>query len=305
MTDVLPFPSEAERLWMMINKKIEEQNFLAAKDLSLQLYQLEPTFQHCYKLIQTYQHLGEFQQALEYAEDYLEVFLNDEKNFTEYIHLLILAEQYLSAHRWLVATVFPTEGLKEELSQIEQAQQWINGNETFDKRQQLMRWEKSMRPIPQKEWQGCIKRLTRLDFITICKDYFKQATNLFILPKLVEELVKIGVTESFDIQGQTVDLSLLTSPEKMPFFMQARTYLQTMHLKDQQLEELVITELNAHVALMYPFLPAEEEAECWVDSYLQDYQEVFGGYEDTPTIDVAPKIQAKKQELRRIYQTLL
>lgn len=304
MTDILPFPNDIERLRNTASKKMEQEEYLSAKNLFVQLYQLAPSFEHCRKLVEATRLTGDFSLALEYAEDYAENFLTNQESFTDYVHLLVLDAQYLAAHRLLSLTSFPTDELNEELKKVEQAQDWLNEG-SLAKFQQLNKWEASMQPIPVIEWRLWEKGFTKNAFSEICRDYLSDAKNPFVVPKLVEALVQLGVTETLVVQGKDVNLSQLKPVEQTTVFQHAMAYLKKQNLKQIQLEEMVLTELNAHFALMYPFLPEEKEVIKWVDSYIIEYQSLFSEEITTSELEHYAKIQAKKQELRLIFQTLL
>jgi tetratricopeptide (TPR) repeat protein len=305
MSEILSFPNEAERLWAYGNKKFEHQEFLAAKQLFEQLYQLEPTFQHCQKLVETLQHLGEFTQALDQAEDYLENFLNNPSSFEMYLRLLMLDGQYLAVHSWLHQTVLSFDELKQDLQKLEFAQELIGANDRVLKRRQLQEWESTGYPVPQKPWNEWLKNSSAADFLRLCQEFLPTAKNPFIIPKLVEELVKIGADGEVMICGQIVHLSELTLLEKTPTLQQVHKLLKQKQLKDVQLEEMIIAEIHAHFALLYPFLPNESEVLAWVDSYLLEYKSLFGDESAGEQLQNYERIQQKKQELREIYQKLL
>ena len=307
MADIIPFPDEQVRLWEQGLRKIAEKEFLQAQQLFQTIYQQVPSFECCQKLVEVTQSLGEFKQALAYAEDYLDDFLSNNESFRTYIHLLILDGRYLLARAYLVATTLEADTLLAELTQIEQTQQWLQAGHASDlamKERQLDQWEAAMRPVGQQEWARWTQQVTQFDFQTIGKNYLSQARNPFLIPKIIEELVKIGTSGVYEIQGQTMAVETLVLPQKMPFVMEGLSYLQQKALANPQLEELVQAEWQAHCALMYPFLPNPESAPLWMASYLMEYQQLFGSVEQVE-IEIPSQIQEKKAELRQIYQKLI
>lgn len=305
MSDILSFPNEAERLWANGNKKLAEQEFLAAKQLFEQLYRLEPNFQHCQKLVQILQDLGEFPQALEVAEDYLDDFLNEPTSFEMYLRLLMLDGQYLAVHRWLQQTSRSFEQIQQDLQKLEYAQALIGANERVIKKNQLQQWDQTNHPVPQKAWNNWLKNSSLTEFLQLAQEFLPTAKNPFLLPKLVEELVKVGATGEVIIQGKTVHLSELTLLEETAALRRAHECIQHQQLKDVQLEEMITAEIDAHFALMYPFLPSEEEISAWIESYLLEYQQLFGDEAAGEKLQHYGAIQQKKQVLRQIYQKLM
>ncbi|KAF1306037.1 hypothetical protein [Candidatus Enterococcus willemsii] len=305
MTEIFSFPDEPQRLWINGNKKMEEQEFLAAKEDFLQLYQLEPTFRHCRKVVSVLQMLGEFSAALDFAEDYFDHFLAEEAAFVEYVHLLLLDEQYLFAHRLLHQAPFETSQLVNELQQLEQMQEWMAVDHQQIKWQQLLRWDQSKSPIPQKAWHKWIKGMSLNNFFQLCQDYVALRKNPFILPKLIEELVRDGAQQSIQIDEQVIDLATLKDLDQMPIFQRIKQAVENQQLKDPQMKEMLLTEINAHFALMYPLLPPEVDAQKWADSYVLEYQSWFGDEVAQKELENYATIQAKKQQIREIYQGLL
>jgi hypothetical protein len=310
MAEIYPFPNDQERLWSNAQRKMADKDFLQAQQLYQELYQQTPTFDCCRQLVAATQALGEFKQALAYAEDYLDNYLAEEEYFVEYMHLLIVAGQYLLARAYIQASDFSATtqtSLIDELTQVEQAQQWLQvgyAQERTLKEKQLQRWEQRVQPAGQSEWTQWTQQLTYLDFQQLCQNYLPQATNPFLVPKLIEELVKLGDDQIYQLHNQSIDISQLVLPQQMPFVRVGLRYLTEKTLANPQLEELVRAEWQAHCALMYPFLPQESEASLWIDSYLFEYQALFGDIEPVEQ-EIPLAIQEKKAKLRHIYQKLL
>ena len=168
MTEIYPFPNDQERLWANAQRKMAEKDFLQAQQLYQELYRQMPTFDCCRQLVAATQALGEFKQALTYTEDYLDEYLAEEAYFIEYVHLLIVAGQYLLARAYIQASAFSTTvrvTLIDELTQVEQAQQWLQAGyaqERTLKEQQLKRWEQTMQPAGQSEWTQWTQQLNRI-----------------------------------------------------------------------------------------------------------------------------------------------
>lgn len=305
MAEIISFPDEPDRLWTLVQKKIEVNDLLAAKEYLSQLCQLEDKFLYIKKYVSVLQSLGELQQALEIVENHIDSFLNEEEAFSEYIHLLLLDSQFLLAHRWLNYTLFDNSQLLMETKQLEQVQELFNSNERKSKLSKLMDWDKKQRPVLSKDWQNWIKNLTKDTFYEICQNYFEQGTNPFLQPKLVEELVQIGEDRELLIGNNRIDLSVLPLLEDSIAYKKGLTYIEDYLSTEIQISEMVLAEFSAHFALMYPFLPKVEEMKQWVNSYFLEYQGMFGDEEALEELIFYDSIQEKKQAIREIYQTLL
>ena len=55
--------------------------------------------------------------------------------------------------------------------------------------------------------------------------------------------------------------------------------------------------MNDHFALSYPFLPETQEIDRWVQSYIDEYQDLFAKSEPQA---IDEEIQRKKTRLRKI-----
>ncbi len=61
----------------------------------------------------------------------------------------------------------------------------------------------------------------------------------------------------------------------MPLLKRSEKIDETIAQEDPILAESVSAEINDHLAISYPFLPAKEEAKAWVASYIEDYRGLF------------------------------
>ena len=124
-----------------------------------------------------------------------------------------------------------------------------------------------------------------------------------MLPKLVEELVRLGSSQQFELidymgdQRQIIpnQLSLL---REVPVFSQMRQAVnERIGQENPTLAEGILEELNDHFALSYPFLPEPQEIDRWVQSYIDEYQDLFAKSEPQA---IDEEIQRKKTRLRKI-----
>ncbi|GEQ50382.1 hypothetical protein [Tetragenococcus koreensis] len=306
MADIINFPDKDERLLENGNKNMEAQDFLAAKNDFKKLYQQTPTFFYAKKLVAVLQHLGDYAGALQLADDHFTAFMNDSEGFTGYFHLLLLDTQFLAAHKLLqyknTRREFPQ--LKEELNQLENAQTLLSADLKSVKKKQLDYLDKVQQPIKPQDWQTLIKGVSLADFLAICQEYLPHVQNPFIPPKLIEELVQDGAQGEINVVGKKINLAELPLPEDTEVLHKTLAIIEEEVQDNPQLKMLIIPEIKAHFALLYPFLPNENEAIDWAQSYILEYKEMFGEDISTEEWSHYQQIQAKKEKLRQIYQSL-
>lgn len=306
MADIINFPDENKRLLESGKQKIKNQDFLAAKDDFEKLYQQKSTFFYAKKLISVLQNLGDYASALQLADDHFTAFMNDAEGFTTYFHLLLLDTQFLAAHKLLYAVRTPEKHtkLQEELEQLENAQSLLSADLKVAKKKQLTQLDETQRPIEPKDWQALVKGISLADFLTLCQEYLSNAKNPFIPPKLIEELVQDGAKEIINFHDQKVNLMNLALPEESEILNKILAIVEEKTQNNPQLQLLIIPEVKAHFALMYPFLPDEKQSEDWAESYLLEYKAMFGESICAKPEEKYPKIQEKKQKIRQIYEGL-
>ncbi|MDN6639234.1 MAG: hypothetical protein L0L10_00490 [Tetragenococcus sp.] len=306
MADIIDFPDENKRLLESGNKNMQAQDFLAAKNDFKKLYQQEPIFSYAKKLVTALQHLGDYEGALQLADDHFTAFMNDREGFTEYFHLLLLDTQFLAAHKLLhnrKKTDFLVQ-LRKELNQLENAQEFLSYDLKNAKKKQLAYLDGTLQPIAPQEWQTLIKGISLADFLSICQEYLLEAQNPFIPPKLIEELVQDGATGDVFIDNKKVTLEELPLPEDTEVLRKTLAVVEEEVQDNPQLKMLIIPEIKAHFALLYPFLPDKNQAVDWAQSYILEYQAMFGENIDPKCWGEYQQIQDKKQKLRQIYQSL-
>lgn len=306
MADIIHFPDGNKRLLKSGNQNMSNQDFLAAKRDFKALYQLSPTFSYAKKLILAMQNLGDYSGALQLADDHFTAFMNDSEGFTIYFHLLLLDAQFLTAHKLLsyIKTAKKLGKLEEELQQVEKTHSLLSADLKTAKKRQLEELDKTKQPFNPRDWQSFIKDISLKDFIILCQEYLIHAKNPFIPPKLVEELVKDGAKETVNVHGKKVNLAGLPLPEDAEVLVKTITAIEEKTQDNPQLQVLILPEIRAHFALMYPFLPDASRAEDWAQSYLLEYRAMFGEDISVKQLDNYQQIQDKKRKIRQIYESL-
>lgn len=304
MADIINFPEENKRLLENGNKKLQAQDFLAAKNDFNQLYQQNPTFFYAKKLVTALRNLGDYSGALQLADDHFTAFMNDTESFIEYFHLLLLDAQFLAAHKLLHYSSHTEKRaeLKDELAQLEKTQALLSADIKIAKKKQLARLDKIKKPIPPQEWQTLVKEITLDDFLSICQAYLPESHNPFIPPKLIEELVQAGAIGEVAVDHKNIHLDDLPLPEEAEVLQRTLTIVDEEVQDYPQINTLIIPEIKAHFAFMYPFLPEVDQAEDWAESYILEYKAMFGEEVSDKQWDYYQNIQEKKQEIRHTYQ---
>ncbi|AYW48658.1 hypothetical protein C7K38_09905 [Tetragenococcus osmophilus] len=306
MADIINFPDENKRLLENGNKRLEEQDFLAAKKDFTRLYQQNSTFFYAKKLVAALWHLGEYSNALQLADDHFTAFMNDAEGFIEYFHLLLLDTQFLAAHKLLHYSkkTEKTAELRNELAQLEDTQSLLSNDIKMAKKKQLAQLDKQKKPVPPQEWQALVKEITLDGFLSMCQVYLPEAQNPFIPPKLIEELVQIGAVGEVVVNHKTINLEDLPLPEEAKVLQKILAIVDEKVQDYPQLNTLIVPEIKAHFAFMYPFLPDVEQAMDWAESYILEYKAMFGEEVSDEKWEYYRNIQEKKQEIRQIYQEI-
>lgn len=299
MGEIISFPDENERLQKLADKQLAKGDFLAAKKSFKKLYEKSPNERYARKLIQILVRLGDYTSARSFFEEH--GLLTEEQDFSDYLHVLMLDNQFLTCHKWLQKR--PNIELLEELDQLEQAHDLIS-SVLMERQEQLASYDQRALPLSPEEWQNFTQSISLAEFLQLVQTYLPQADNPFLPPRLVEELVACGAKGEISLGEKKLALESLTLPEQAPVFVQIMHEIEAECQDQPQLLELILADLNATFALMYPLLPALSEADSWVQSYLLEYQLMFGNEKVAVELNKYAQIQKKKTEIRLIYQKI-
>ena len=307
MGETIDFPGPNERLRLAAEKAYQSKEFLQAYRLYNELYQKNASFEINQWLVECLQQLNDFAKALDLAEDYLDDYLKQTDGFLQIGHLLILDGQYLKTRRWLTLgqkTKIPKryqEQLASELAKVEEVQQILGLEDFHGKRKHLRALDEANQPVSATEWHVFTQAITKSQFISLMHDTLASIKNPYLLPKLVDELVRLEVDEPFDLidylgnmqQIVPKELKLLQEDDAVKAIHKAIE--ETIAHEDPILAESVSAEIDDHLAISYPFLPAKE----WVASYIEDYRGLFEEKEQ-PKAD--NEIEERKRHLRNILR---
>ncbi|OTN76271.1 hypothetical protein A5886_001348 [Enterococcus sp. 8G7_MSG3316] len=311
MGETIDFPGPEQRLQLAAEKAYQAKEFLQAYRLYRELYTLEHTYAINQWLVECLQQLKEFSEALDTADDYLDDYLKDRDGFLQVGHLYVLDGQYLKAHRWLHLghrQQVDTEMLQQlrfEIEKVEEVQQILGMEDHLAKKELLLNIDNLRQPVNYHSWQSLVQGMTSQQFIDLVRDLLPRMRNLYLIPKLVEELVRLDVHETFSVvdymgETKTIDPSKLAVLPDMPVYQQIMARINdTIAQDDPILAESVIAEISDHLAISYPFLPPERQVNAWIDSYVADYR---GENEQESQTKAKNSIQIRKERLRRILQ---
>lgn len=310
MGDTIQFPKPEDRLRHSAEKAYQAKDYLKAYHDYQEIYTEHSSFEINQSLVKCLQQLADFAKALEVADDFLDEYLQDPNGFVQIGHLLILDGQYLQARKWIrlaeefsVISEAASENLVKELDKVEEVQQILGLEDFLGKKQSLLAMDSSNQPVSGHTWHVFSQGLTKDQFVSLMTELLPQLTNPFLLPKLVEELVRLGSSQQFELidymggQRQIIpnQLSLL---REVPVFSQMRQAVnERIGQENPTLAEGILEELNDHFALSYPFLPETQEIDRWVQSYIDEYQDLFAKSEPQA---IDEEIQRKKTRLRKI-----
>ncbi|WP_213335717.1 hypothetical protein [Enterococcus casseliflavus] len=311
MGETIDFPGPNERLRLAAEKAYQSKEFLQAFRLYNELYQKNASFEINQWLVECLQQLNDFAKALDLAEDYLDDYLKETDGYLQIGHLLILDGQYLKARRWLtlgkktkIASRYQ-EQLASELAKVEEVQQILGLEDFHGKRKHLRALDEANQPVSATEWHVFTQAITKPQFVTLMHETLASIKNLYLLPKLVDELVRLEVDEPFELidylgnMQQIVPKELKLLQEDAAVKAIQKEIDETIAQEDPILAESVSAEINDHLAISYPFLPAKEEAKAWVASYIEDYRGLFEEKEQPKAVN---EIEERKRHLRNILR---
>lgn len=305
----IPFPSPYERFLQLADKAFFQKEFLQAKNLYEKAYELQKSYKVNYRLVGCLEKLHEFSQALEAAEDFLSGYLQDDKGYQRYGRLLILSGQYLIAYHWLELgraegrNPETLESFEKELKKLEEVQEIFEADLFSEKQQQLKLFDIQNKPMSVPQWQSFIQKMTRKQFIELMQEFLPTADNFFLIPRFMEELVRLKVEEVITVRDINKKQHALI-PKELPLLQESESLRlmieeinETLGQKNPVLAEQVLAELKGHAALSYPFIPAVFEARHWAQSYVVEY-----------TKELIPAefeaVQQKKAQLRRLLKKI-
>lgn len=314
MGDTIEFPKPEDRLRYSAEKAYQAKDYLKAYHDYQKVYMMHPSFEINQSLVECLQQLADFGKALDVADDFLDDYLQDPNGFVQIGHLLILDGQYLQARKWLRLAEDLTaiaqsvrKKLAQELDKVEEVQQILGLEDFLGKKQALFAMDSSKQSLSGQTWQVFSKGLTKNQFVSLMIELLPQFTNPFLIPKLVEELVRLGSSQQFEMidymgNHQQIIPNQLSLLRDMPVLKQMRQAVnERIGQENPILAEGILAELNDHFALSYPFLPETQELDRWVQNYIDEYQDLFAKSE--PRV-IDEEIQRKKTRLRKILGSI-
>lgn len=315
MGETIEFPDDYQRLIRAGKKALENRDHLEAVIELKKAAELQDTFEVNHLLVEALSMNNDFKSALELADQRFADYLESPDRFMEYFHLLLLNHQYLQARHYQVMVRknrdFPQEIFQEALAELQQLEgivELVDPESFYHKRDLLQKIDASGRPFSPGQWAELTEGLSFEGFQRLTGEFLPTVNNPFLRPRLVEELTQLGSEQLVtvkDLAGrpQQVKPNLLELPEKAPALETMIRYVEEqLGNRDPILAEGVISEIQAHYVLAFPFNPQDEAPLAWSRSYLVEYQEVLNGSLESDLLD--PEIQQQKADYRKIYQRL-
>lgn len=313
MGETVLFPEGWQRKLKLGQQALAKQNYQQAVAYLQDAYQEHPDFSTHQQLLLALEKTGDYRQALALVADYQEDYLRDPLGFTQVFRLYLLDQHYLTAKKYLTQGVnngwVNTKAQKiheEELALLEKQQLFYDPELPIVKKAELLQIDKSGLPVSQKNWEEWSQGITIESFISITEALLEKISNPFLRPRLVEELLKLGVPDTLnicDLQGEirSCSLSQLVLPEKDPVLLQMLHYLEAEHgHEDPALLQGVMSEVQAHFALSFPFSPQSAAPDFWAESYWLEYQVAIGEQDDAVLVPFSAI-----QEIKASYRKLL
>lgn len=279
-------------------------------------YRQRPTYPIHRRLLTALEKVGGYKQALAAAAEHQADYDHDPEGFAQLFRLLLLDQQYLAAKTYLVRaqrqgwlTDDVVKVRQEELALLEKQQLFYDPDLPVIKKTVLSRLDGSLTAIPQKNWEDWVQGLTTDRFVRIAESVLEQAHNPFLRPRLVEELLKLGVAKRIkirDLEGNVRECQLaeIELPEADPALLEMLRYLEAEHgHEDPTILPLIAGEIQGHFALSFPFSPQRVDPEGWAESYWLEYQAAIGAV-DPAVLNPFAEIQKIKARYRELLAGL-
>lgn len=314
MGEKVDFPNQYQRLMWQGKKALTEENYLKAVQKFGVAYKMQHSFEGNRLYVESLSRVNDFAKGIRIAEEYFDDYLNSPTSFLQYFHLLLLDHKFLRARKYMRLgrriAALPSDELQEawvELDQLESIQHLILPEAVGQKKCLLKRMEDSKQPVRPGEWELLTSEITYWEFNSLMMDYLPTAENPFLRPRIVEELVKLGCDLLIPVKGlngevHRVQPNLLQPPEKSPALKRMVQYVEeAIGNLDPILTEAIVSEIQGHYALAFPFTPQDESPVSWAQSYLLDYQSMLPSL---PEIEETDRIRGI-QEIKQGYRELL
>lgn len=318
MGETIQFPDEYQRYLLKANQLMDQGEYLSAASYFERAYRLAPSFAVNYAWVRSLIKQEAFDQALAITDEWYHEYFEHPEGFVVYAQILMLSRRFLKARKYLLGKKnagYSDEAVLEELfqqlSQLENVQQLIDPESVLHKRRLLKQLDGAIGAITQNDWDVLTQNITYRSFVSLLGEFLPNVKNPFVRPRLVEELVKLDCGKIFIIQDfegheRECQPNLLTLPENSETLRKmVRHVEETLGQDDPALSEAIIAEIRAHAAIAFPFLPQDDQPEKWAESYVLEYEGMFGNQQAQQELENYQEIQKQKQRYRQIFQQLI
>lgn len=261
------FSSEDKNNVQLGQEALEKGNVLLALEIFAGAYQEKQTFYLNRRIVALLDETGDFQEALQYAEEWAEKYLTSLNYFPLYFRLLVKNQLYIQARIALVywkKKIPAEEGqcIQELADQLQMAEDFAETFESADRIRRLNAFE-GINALPAFQQIALVKEMGRLtikEFTAMAKEMLAEKDlNYFARSSIAEELVKLDAEESFDF---------LWFSGEVKTFVPAQTFLPGKNLlyqkvlaeltrrledDDPSLLENLKEEARVHFAVLFPF----------------------------------------------------
>lgn len=295
----LSFPNEHQNTLERAKDAFTTQNYQACLQA---LHQLVPESlgETEQKMIVSCQlALGEYEAALTYMKKHPEL-LTTKEMYTNYLQALCMTYRFLDA--WFVSCALDDVSLQQKVLEMENAYLQFHPEQKIKKERELLDLSQGKRQT--KNWLAFLDGLTSQQAKALLPALlvYQTQTQAQLKSKAAELLVKLNETRHLDVTHPLTmkvhrvafsELTTLEQSEQLQVLDQTSLILATQ----PQVLAATVTEIRAHWAYLYPFLPEVTQVKQWIDVYALDYKILETHPKETQTAS-AKNIQEIKEMIR-------
>lgn len=311
---IVDFPNNSQRYLELGEEALAAGNQLKALHYFQDSYQLEPSLSLNYLIVNLLLEVGEAKFALQLTNDWHEDYLKNAEYLTVYIQLLLQNHRFLEARKLLKQSKILSEAdqklLVQQLNEIESYVQ----NYEKSKIQDILRQLEEIHKLSSVEQVHLIQHMNKLPFMNYCaaakKLLFEERLTYLTRTKIVEELVRLGVNETFEMSwfdGETkafIPAALALPENDRSYLAVKKVLIEKLEHEDPVALAAILEEVRLHFAILYPFASDYvTDAELWGQSYLEDYQISDNEFEEASA--EFTEVQRRKEKLKNFLLLLM
>lgn len=295
----LSFPNEHQKTLERANDAFAKEDYQACLQALNQLVpeSLGKTEQKM--IISCHLALGEYEVALVYMKQHPEL-LTTKEMYVDYLQALCMTYRFLDA--WFVSCALDDVSLQQKVLDMENAYLQFHPEQKIKKERELLDLAQGKRQ--SKNWLAFLDGLTSQQAKELLPALlvYQTQTQAQLKSKAAELLVKLKetrrleVTHPLTMKVHSIEFSALTTLEQSPQ-LQALDQMSLILATQPQVLMATVTEIRAHWAYLYPFLPEVAEVKQWLDVYALDYKILKTDTNETQTAS-GKNIQETKEKIR-------